>query len=251
MCFPEEEEQTAWLQELQFCPTPAGDVPAPSASLLLLWRCLHESSVPCLHLHLQGCARWVTLALTQTSSCVQGQCQATPDRAAAHTEPGLCCEGDTENPSSLGKSASRILLHSSQTGWHPNRALHPQTAAAGHESTHAGQCWSRLGGSYGGNAVARRAAVLALHKAPHAVCVGQTPHACPKCTPYWRHKTHSPTLLKHTAASAAHMGNQVCVLQTQWGTSHSSHTRGRQDLSAAPAFPVQLSQPLPFLHWWD
>lgn len=43
MCFPEEQEGTTWLQELQVCPTPAGHVPAPSASLLLLWRCLQRA----------------------------------------------------------------------------------------------------------------------------------------------------------------------------------------------------------------
>lgn len=36
-------------------------------------------------------------------------------------------------------AAGRLLLHSSQTGWHPNGVLHPQTAAASHDNTHAGQ----------------------------------------------------------------------------------------------------------------
>lgn len=55
-----------------------------------------------------------------------------------------------KNPWKTSRTAGRILLHSSQTGWHPNNALHPLTAAAGHDNTHAGQGWSRLEGSSGG-----------------------------------------------------------------------------------------------------
>lgn len=149
-------------------------------------------------------------------------------------------------------------MHSSQTGWHPSRALHPQTAAAGHDNTHAGQCWSRLEGSYGGNAGAPRGAASCTVQTTHAVRVrhkplvhtpsahhtGDTKHT-PPSTP----KTHKP--LCCTALTHCPRGKQsTCVLQT-WGTSHISHTRWRQDLGATPALPVQVSQELPFLHRWD
>lgn len=95
-------------------------------------------------------------------------------------------------------------MHSSQTGWHPSRALHPQTAAAGHDNTHAGQCWSRLEGSYGGNAGAPRGAASCTVQTTHAVRVRHKPLVHAPSAHHTGDTKHTPTpLLKHTNPSAA------------------------------------------------
>lgn len=106
-------------------------------------------------------------------------------------------------------AAGRLLLHSSQTGWHPNRVLHPKTAAAGPDNTRAGQegggCngSEQAGGQLWGNLSGTQGCFFRCHR-NHSPCRCETPttHACPVHTPHLRHKTcmhtYTQTHLNHT-----------------------------------------------------
>lgn len=177
--------------------------------------CMGAAHLACLRLHLQDHG----LSVAETCWGVQRECYPTTSLDKA----GLCSEGRTHKTlpalKNINKAAGRLLLHSSQTGWHPNRHFIPRQLQPGLTTP----MLSRLEGSCEGEtSVALRGI---------SSCTTQTTHTAARrhqplmhTTLDTKHTHHSPT---HTPRdkTLVHCTNRIAVCCTLQGYKpHQWHT---------------------------